>query len=200
MGTLFTVTGAIGAALGLMACGNSGGSASTSCNTFYTTLTTNTKMAPRELTNDWTKIAQSFQITGTEPLQTETISLYLQKRGSVDEEATLTLTVVADTSNAPDESNVVGTATREVSTLPDTAGLVTFTFSTALTLQISTTYWLVLSADYAASNSNLVDWMGHDGSSSGYSDGKAAYKDQDITWGDTKIGAFRDLAFGIDCG
>lgn len=115
------------------------------------------------------KLGQSFQVTGTQTVKT--VDLYLKKVGSPA--GTMTLRIETDSAGSPSgtlaDANL--TTTLAESSLSTSYADVTFTFSTAASISGSTTYWLVLSTDRAASETNYVQW-GADGSTPGYASGE----------------------------
>ncbi len=125
------------------------------------------------------KLAQSFEVTGTQTVASA--DLWLKKVGSPA--GTMTLRIETDNSGEPSgtlaDANL--TTTLAESGLGTSYADATFTFSTPASISGSTTYWLVLSTDRAASLANHVIW-GAD-SSEGYADGKMQ-SEISSTWSD----------------
>ncbi len=115
------------------------------------------------------KLAQSFEVTGTQTV--ETVDLWLKKVGSPT--GTMTLRIETDNSGEPSGTLADANLTTTVaeSGLGTSYADVSFTFSTPASISGSTTYWMVLSTDRSASESNYVHW-GADGSSPGYANGQ----------------------------
>jgi hypothetical protein len=148
-----------------------------------------TVSAPAE--ND--KIAQSFEVSGEQNIKT--VDLQLKKVGSPTGD--LSLEIQTDSGGEPSGTPVTnGTATVvDESTLSTSYGDITFTFATAPTLSDATTYWLVLSTDRSASETNYVAW-GADGSSPSYADGEMM-SEVSSTWSaESKDAVFEVFAEG----
>lgn len=113
------------------------------------------------------RIAQSFQIGSSDDCAY--VTLYLKKVGTPA--GTLTLRVETNSGSAPSGTLVDASATITVaeSGLSTSYSNVTFNF-TDFALSSGTTYWLVLSTDRSASDTNYVVW-GVDASSPGYASG-----------------------------
>lgn len=117
-----------------------------------------------------TKLAQSFQISSVGWINSA--RLYLRKVGSPT--GTLTLRIETNNSGSPSGTLAHANATTTINEadLDDSQYVMErFTFGTGFYLAASTTYWLVLSTDRAASGSNYVLW-GADGTSPGYANGE----------------------------
>jgi hypothetical protein len=114
------------------------------------------------------KLAQSFEVTGTQTVAS--VDLRLKKTGGPG--GTMTLRIETDNSGEPSgtlaDANL--TTTLAESGLGSSYADATFTFSTPASISGSTTYWLVLSTDRSASETNYVAW-GADGSTPSYADG-----------------------------
>lgn len=124
------------------------------------------------------KLAQSFQIQADATIKKT--RLYMAKVGSPT--GTMTLRIETDAAGAPSGNlaNANATTTVAESTLATSAGWIDFTFSSSFSLTINTTYWLVLSTDRAASNTNYITWSS-DASAPGYTYG-AMYKYASSAW------------------
>lgn len=139
------------------------------------------------------KIAQSFQVSGTQILGR--VSLYLRKIGAPG--GGLTVRIETDNAGSPSGTLVHATATATVneSTLATTYGWVNFNFSNNFQLAGSTPYWMVLSTDRVASETNYVEW-GADGSSPGYTSGEMK-SHNGTAWGaENKDGIFEVVSAG----
>ncbi len=116
------------------------------------------------------KLAQSFQLSAGSTISAA--ALYLKKVGSPT--GTMTLRLETDSSGPSGTlADANATATVAESGLSTSLGSITFTFAGTFALSASTTYWLVLSTDRAASNTNYVIW-GIDASSPSYTSGQWA--------------------------
>lgn len=115
------------------------------------------------------KLAQSFQLSAGETV--DKVRLWLKKVGSPT--GTMTLRIETDSAGEPSGTLADANATVTVaeSGLGTSYGWIEFDFGTDFSLSGSTTYWLVLSTDRSASNSDYVVW-GADGSTPGYADGE----------------------------
>lgn len=124
------------------------------------------------------KLAQSFELSAGATV--DTAKLWLRKIGSPS--GTMTLRVETDSSGAPSGTLADASATVTVNeaTLSTSYGWITFDFATDFALSSSTSYWLVLSTDRAASADNYVLW-GMDGSTPAYASGEAQYE-ASSTW------------------
>lgn len=113
------------------------------------------------------RIAQSFQIGSTSTV--DLVKLYLKKIGTPT--GTLTVRIETNSGSAPSGTlaDANATLTYAESSLGTSYAEITFDF-TNFSLTGSTTYWIVLSTDRAASASNYVVW-GVDASSPGYASG-----------------------------
>lgn len=116
---------------------------------------------------DYSKLDQSFQVTGNQLLTQ--VRLWLKKIGS----PTGTLTLRVETDNAGEASGTLvhanATTTFSEAQLGTSYGWVDFDF-TSFTLTGATTYWLVLSTNRAASANDYIAW-GADSTSPGYANG-----------------------------
>jgi F5/8 type C domain len=115
------------------------------------------------------KLAQSFQVTGTQTVKT--VDLWLKKVGAPA--GTMTLRIETDTAGSPSGTLVDAnaTATLAESGLGTGYATATFTFGTSFSISGSTSYWIVLSTDRAVSETNYVLW-GADGSAPSYANGE----------------------------
>jgi len=115
------------------------------------------------------KLAQSFELSSGETV--DKARLWLKKTGS----PTGTMTLRIETDSAGDPSGTLADANATVtvaeSSLGTSYGWAEFDFGTDFALSGSTTYWLVLSTDRSASDTNYVEW-GADGSTPSYADGE----------------------------
>jgi hypothetical protein len=115
------------------------------------------------------KLAQSFQVTGTQTV--DQVKLWLKKVGT----PTGTLTLRIETNSAGNPSGTLADANATItvaeSGLTTSYGWITFDFATNFSLSSSTTYWLVLSTDRSASAANYIEW-GNDTSSPAYASGE----------------------------
>lgn len=139
------------------------------------------------------KLAQSFEVSGEQNIKT--VDLQLKKVGSPTGD--LSLEIQTDSGGEPSGTPVTnGTATVvDESTLSTSYGDITFTFATAPVLSDATTYWLVLSTDRSASETNYVAW-GADGSSPSYADGEMM-SEVSSTWSaESKDAVFEVFAEG----
>lgn len=144
-------------------------------------------------------IAQSFQVTTS--ATTTAVKLTLQKVGTFATGSGhyVQLYIDSDNSDTPSGTPLTNATSATVSVdniSSSSAQQVRFTFATAVTLTASTTYWLRLRASYAVNSTNYIQWMGYDGSS-GYSSGKAEYRNGSGTFVTASIGLLRDLAFVV---
>lgn len=115
------------------------------------------------------KLAQSFQVTGSQTV--DEVKLWLKKVGS----PTGTMTLRIETDSSGDPSGVLAHANLTVTVAESGLGAsyadVSFSFASSASISGSTTYWIVLSTDRSASQTDYVDW-GADGSSPGYANGE----------------------------
>jgi len=135
------------------------------------------------------KLAQSFQIASNATIHAAAI--YLEKVGSPT--GTMTLRIETDSDGSPSGTllNANATITVAESGLGTSYALTTFDFYPDFAATASTSYWLVLSTDRSASNSNYVLW-GADASSPGYTSGEM--KSYTGSWGaETKDAIFEVL-------
>lgn len=140
-------------------------------------------------------VAQSFTISSD--VTVSSVALRLLRKGTFasNDTHTLTVTLEADSSNAPSGS-ALGTASIYVSQVTATASTsYGFSFTTPASLSAGT-YWIRLTANYGASATNYVQWAGSDGQDY-YSDGHAAYLNASNAWVTTLIGGLRDLTFSV---
>jgi len=139
-------------------------------------------------------LAQSFEVTGTQTVKT--VDLWLKKTGS----PTGTLTLRIETDNAGEPSGTLAhanlTTTLAESSLSASYGDMTFAFSTGASISGSTPYWLVLSTDRSASETNYVSW-GADGSSPSYADGEMMSELSSSWSAESKDAVFEVFAEGI---
>lgn len=153
-------------------------------------------MAPNEQTNNWSSIAQSF--TATSDLSITTVSALLAKTGTLSDLSTITIAIHSDDSGVP-SATALASGSRTMSQLSTTAGFTSFTMSSTVSLTSGTVYWIVASAGYTPSDTNIVKWSAYDSSLGGYSGGQAKYKDGSSNWVSLNVGEFRDLAFVVPC-
>jgi hypothetical protein len=115
------------------------------------------------------KLAQSFQIGSTADV--DSVRLWIKKVGSPT--GTMTCRIETDSAGNPSGTlaNANATVTVAESGLTTSYGWIEFDFATNFSLTGSTTYWIVLSTDRSASNTNYVDW-GSDQSSPSYANGQ----------------------------
>jgi hypothetical protein len=120
-------------------------------------------------TDGATKLAQSFQVTGTQTI--DLARAWLKKIGTPA--GTMTLRIETDSAGSPSGTLVDANATVTVgeSGLSASYALITFDFGTNFSVSGSTTYWLVLSTSRSTDEFNYVDW-GADASSPGYASGQ----------------------------
>jgi hypothetical protein len=123
------------------------------------------------------KLAQSFQLMSG--ITCDKAQLDLRKVGS----PTGTMTLRIETDNAGDPSGTLvdanATVTVAESSLSTSLALVDFDFASSFSLSASTTYWLVLSTDRSASDSNYVEWGAEETGS--YADGESG-TEASSTW------------------
>ena len=124
------------------------------------------------------ELAQSFQLSAGATV--DTAKLWLRKVGSPS--GTMTLRIETDSSGDPSGTLADANATVTVNeaTLTTSYDWIAFDFATNFALSGSTSYWLVLSTDRAASDSNYVLW-GMDASTPAYASGEAQYE-ASSTW------------------
>ena len=115
------------------------------------------------------KLAQSFEVAGSQIVKS--VDLWLKKVGSPA--GTLTLRIETDNSGEPSGTLADANLTTTVaeSSLSSSYGAIAFTFTTSASISGSTPYWLVLSTDRSASETDYVAW-GADGSAPSYADGE----------------------------
>lgn len=139
------------------------------------------------------KLAQGFQVTGTQTIGS--VTLWLKKTGS----PTGTLTLRIETDNSGDPSGTLAdndlTTTVSESSLGTSYADVTFTFSTPASISGSTQYHLVLSTDRSGSVNNYVTW-GIDTSSPGYTDGELKSENSSSWSAETADGVFEVFGEG----
>ena len=153
------------------------------------------------------KVAQSFQVTGTQ--EVATVKLWLKKSGS----PTGTMTLRIETDNSGDPSGTLADANLTVDVAESSVGTsyadVTFTFATPANISGSTTYWIVLSTDRSNSISNYVTW-GIDSSTPSYADGQLVSENSSSWSAESADGVFsvegagtaydEELSIGSDTG
>lgn len=120
-------------------------------------------------TDGATKLAQSFQVSGTQTV--DMVKLWLKKVASPT--GTMTLRIETDSAGSPSGTlaDAAATVTVAESSLSTSYGWITFNFASNFNLSGSTTYWLVLSTSRSTDEFNYVQW-GADGSSPGYASGQ----------------------------
>lgn len=118
------------------------------------------------------RIAQSFQVSGSEAIGS--VNLYLKKTGLPA--GTLTLRIETDNAGAPSGTlvNTGVTATLPESSLTTEYDMHTFQLSSPASLSSTTTYWIVLSTNRTASDTDYIQW-GID-NTPGYANGTFAYE------------------------
>jgi hypothetical protein len=139
------------------------------------------------------ELAQSFVATATESITT--VHVKLARQGSPD--STIYVSIRGDAAGSPAPSDVSDPlGTHAAATLSTTATLVGFTLSPAADLVDGDTFWLVVRADYAASDVDNVVWVGS--STNVYSDGAAK---QENLAGNAflSISGFLDFIFEVGC-
>lgn len=124
-------------------------------------------------TNDNIKLAQSVTTAGA-ARTVNSIKLKLKRNGTITAGKVVYVTVESDSSGTPSGTPVTnGTSANVLCTaISGTAGWIEFTFATAMTLSVSTKYWIVLQGDYDVSGTNYIEWKIDSGGSS-YTDGDA---------------------------
>ena len=126
----------------------------------------------------YTKLAQSFKVSGANPsVLTHDVYLLLNKVAS-PASGTLTVQIETDSSGAPSGTAVGTSVTTTVDPSTDLQTAPTFQrfpMATSVVLTANTTYWLVLSGTFTIQGSNHVGWAMDTGA--GYSLGSAMAND-----------------------
>lgn len=143
--------------------------------------------------SDKDKLAQSFQIAGADDMNK--VRLYLKKGGTPT--GTMTVRIETDSAGAPSGTlaDAAATVTGTESSLTTSYGYIDFDFASTFSLSGSTTYWVVLSSDRSASETNYVLW-GADGSSPGYTDGSMSSQSASVWSTESKDAIFDVIAPG----
>jgi hypothetical protein len=153
------------------------------------------------------EVAQKILIPGTSGTRRYTrIYLPLYLGGAVFAGGTMTLSVYDDNDVAGEPGTTLRqSSTVQLNTLASTDPvLVAFDFASPATLTAGEVHWLVLSATYVHTATNVVRWAGDDlarGGTDTYSGGTAKYESVLPTesWTDTNIGGGRALGFQTEC-
>jgi hypothetical protein len=155
-------------------------------------------------------VAQSFLTPGTlggTNVSITSVNLPLYAVGTIPA-GNLTLKIRADNTGSPGAvagSTVVAANTSVASTTP---GLITFTFSTPVSVTAGSPYWLNLDAQYGQTNNNIVKWAADDvstGTGQTYSNGLAKIEipvppaTGPDTFNTGNFGTGRELGFEIFC-
>lgn len=106
-------------------------------------------------TSGKTKIAASFTQSGAKSVKS--VTLQLKKAGTIAADKVLTLTIEAD-SSGPSGTPLATAATVLANSIGSAYESVTFTFSTPVDLADATKYWIVLTSNYTASDTNFINW------------------------------------------
>lgn len=107
-------------------------------------------------TSGKTKQAITFTQSGARSIKT--VALKLKNVGTITAGKLLTLTIETDSTGAPDGTPLGTAGTVLCSAVPTAYGYVTFTFAAPVDLTDTGVYWLVLTSDYTASDSNYISW------------------------------------------
>ncbi|HUP57952.1 MAG TPA: hypothetical protein VM598_10905 [Bdellovibrionota bacterium] len=158
------------------------------------------------------EIAQAILIPGTGTTKRYTrILLPLYLGGAAFVGGTMTLSIHKDEGGSPAAEDadadveVLQSSTVNLNTLSSTTpSLVTFDFATTTPLTVGSIYWLVLSATYVHTSTNVVRWAGDDlarGDLGTYTSGTAKYESVLSTegWSNINIGGGRALGFQTEC-
>jgi hypothetical protein len=103
-----------------------------------------------------TKLAATFTQSGVR--QVKYVDLILKKTGTIASDKTLTLTIEADSSGDPSGTPLATAGTVLANTVDDGYMTVRFTLTTPLALADATAYWIVLTSNYTASDTNFISW------------------------------------------
>lgn len=152
------------------------------------------------------ELAQTFKVATTRTYNK--VSVILIRQGNPLPPSMLTLRIQADNSGQPDGTTLGGGTLTVASagTDPQTgtypqsisksAATYSFNLSSEVTLTESKTYWLRIQADFPASDSDTIKWLGEDGTL--YVGGAAYYETStENAFADTLIGSARDLTFEV---
>lgn len=102
-----------------------------------------------------TKLAVKFTQAGAR--QVKYVDLQLKKIGTIASDKVLTVTIESD-SSGPDGTPLGTAATVLANSIDDAYQTVRFTFAAPVSLANSTDYWIVITSDYIASDTNYIDW------------------------------------------
>lgn len=107
------------------------------------------------------------------------IAVALRKSGSPT--STISITIEADNSGDPSGTPLFTSDSMSASSLTTTTDYYTFTFSSAVTLDANTTYWIVLNSNTLPAEGDYIEWRG---SATGdvYANGSAQLLDVSDTW------------------
>ncbi len=133
-------------------------------------------------------IAQSFQVSSNTPVSK--FSFYIKKVGTPSDE---TVRIVADNSGSPSTTNIA-TGTLVASTVTTSYGWVDAVLSTNPTLDVGTTYWVVIDGSNNASSYYIVG-----ANDAGYTNGVAKIGRYSNSWGATTPST-ADLYFNVYLG
>lgn len=133
-------------------------------------------------------IAQSFQVSSGDPVSK--FSFYIKKVGSPSNE---TIRLVSDNSGSPSTTNIA-TGTLVASTVTTSYGWVDAVLSTNPTLDVGTTYWVVIDGSNNSSNYYIVG-----ANDAGYGSGVAKIGRYANSWGATTPST-ADLFFNVYLG
>lgn len=187
----------------LVRCAEDSTSSSSNCTSAsFTTNTSGKEIAIGDLTLGGTTLAQSFKVSSDTKVTAVSATLMVVGGFSSSDENKLTLTIETDSNDSPGGNSAVqATGTLLCNKVTSTTGSsYGFTLDKVAYLKKDTTYWIRIKASYAPSSAKVIKWAGHEGDSSGYPDGHAAYETETQgTWSTTQIGTFRDLAFSLTC-
>ena len=102
-----------------------------------------------------TKLAVKFTQTGAR--QIKHIDVVLKKNGTIASDKTLTLSLQSD-SSGPDGTDLGVAGTVLANSIGASYETVRFTFATPVPVADSTVYWVVITSNYTASDTNYIDW------------------------------------------
>ena len=133
------------------------------------------------------QIGQSFQLATA--LTIDAVRLYCAKTGFVNRDGGVILHIYADDGGEPDTANSIASCVLDMSVPVESLfSWVRFSFDILVTLDASTTYWIVIDGDDGYDEhydiSNLFSWKYYNA----FGDGKAMYYD----------GSWHDYSPGID--
>ncbi len=109
------------------------------------------------------------------------ISLALKKNGSPDSGATFTAEIRSTSSDLPTTTILSSSETLSVGSIGSSTGWYDFTFATKPSLTSGTKYAIVVTASYAASESNNIGWH-NDNNTNTYANGSGYYSADGSSW------------------